>query len=136
MPNVEFITIDNIDDFVGKMVHCQNGLWYYYPLKISKQNGKYYYTDRNGVMMEFTPEQRIGYTKLADSISVEELKVYCDECVHLEKRPTMAETTMGSGVYYQTGARFYCPKKDKRFPLNSTLVEVGFSYCFEGIRKD
>ena len=136
MASVEFITIDNIDEFVGKMIHCRNGMWHYYPLKISKKEGKYYYTDRNGVKMEFTEDLKIAYTQVADSFSVEELKIYCDECEFLQIRPTMAETAMGSGVYYQTGTRFYCPKKNKRFPLNSTLIEVGHSYCLDGARKD
>lgn len=64
-----------------------------------------------------------------------EHKVYCDECVYLQERPTMAETTMGSGVYYQTGTRFYCPKQKKWFPLNSTINEVGYSYCLDGMKK-
>lgn len=133
---MEYITIDNIENFAGKMVHCKNGMWHYYPLKISKKDGKYYYTDRNGVMMEFTPDLKIGYTQVADILSVDELKVYCDECEYLQERPTMAETAMDSGVYYQTGTRFYCPKKSKWFPLNSTLNDVGHSYCFYGIKKE
>ena len=68
--------------------------------------------------------------------TIEECKVYCDECKFLEERPTLAETSFGSGEYVQTGTRFYCSKKGKWYTLNSTIEEVGFCWCLSGEKKD
>ena len=62
-------------------------------------------------------------------------KVYCDECVFLEERPTLAEVPMDSGNYIKTGTRFYCPVQQKWFALNTTKEEMGFNYCVQGKRK-
>jgi hypothetical protein len=68
--------------------------------------------------------------------TVDESKVYCDECRFLEERPTLAETSFGSGEYAQTGTRFYCSKYGKWYTINSTIEEIGFCWCLGGEKKD
>lgn len=67
--------------------------------------------------------------------TIEECKVYCDECVFLENRPTLAETFYNSGKYEQTGTRFYCRKKEKWYTIGTTIEQIGFSWCLDGIKK-
>lgn len=59
---INTVTIDNIESFVGKTLICDPYRWHHYPLKISKRNDSYYYTDRNGVMMRFEEHEKIAYT--------------------------------------------------------------------------
>lgn len=73
---------------------------------------------------------------MGDIKTVEECKVYCDECKFLEERPTLAETSFGSGVYTQTGTRFYCAKCNRWYTIGTTLEQVGFSWCLKGEKKN
>lgn len=68
--------------------------------------------------------------------TIEESKIYCDECKFLEEKPTLAETYFNSGEYVQTGTRFYCPKKNKWYTIGSTLEHIGMGWCLEGIKKE
>lgn len=63
MGTIKTITIANIEEFVGKTLLCDPCRWHHYPLKISKRDGVYYYTDRNGVMMRFNESEMIAYTE-------------------------------------------------------------------------
>ncbi len=56
------------------------------------------------------------------------VKIYCDECEYLQNR----EIKVNGNV---TGTRYYCPKKQKWFPIGTNLEEIGFSFCAEGQRK-
>lgn len=62
-------------------------------------------------------------------------KVYCDECVFLEERPTLAEVPFGSGNYVKTGTRFYCPVHEKWFSINTPMELMQFNYCASGVKK-
>lgn len=63
-------------------------------------------------------------------------KVYCDECIYLEKRPIKAEVPMGSGNYIVTGTRFYCRKHDKWYSIGTNEELIKFGYCVEGEIKN
>lgn len=65
-----------------------------------------------------------------------EHKVYCDECKFLEERPVKAEVPFDSGNYIVTGKRFYCPKLDRWFALNTSMEVMKFNYCVYGERKE
>lgn len=62
-------------------------------------------------------------------------RVYCDECEHLQKRPTKAEVPLGSGNYIVTGQRYYCVLHDKWWSVNTTEEQTGYSSCVFGMRK-
>lgn len=57
-------------------------------------------------------------------------KTYCDECQFLEERPVFANGLRG--IIMQTGTRFYCPIKNRWFPIGTTIEQVGFEYCDKG----
>lgn len=69
-------------------------------------------------------------------MTLDDLKVYCDECVYLQNRMMKAEVPFGSGKYVETKTRFYCPVHERWFSINTTVEDVKLNYCFEGKKKD
>jgi hypothetical protein len=60
---MKYITIDNIDKFVGKTV--DGGKLHFYPLRILKHPILgFAYIDRNGTMIPFHEDSRISYTTI------------------------------------------------------------------------
>ena len=67
---------------------------------------------------------------------MEKHKIYCDECIFLERRPTIAEKPLDSGNYIITGSRFHCKKHNKWWAINTTNEQVGYSSCVYGKRRE
>jgi len=59
----EYITVENAENFIGKVVDCKRRLLHYYPLKIGKNSeGKYNYTSiEHHVTMPLNEGERIAY---------------------------------------------------------------------------
>jgi len=55
------ITIDNIENSIGKTVDSKRRMFNYYPLTLKKINEKYFYTDKNGVMIPFDDKKAICF---------------------------------------------------------------------------
>lgn|GEM_PF-6129109 len=58
------VTIANIENFIGKTVDSKRKMFHYYPLTFKKINGKYFYTDKNGVMMPFNDKDKIYFDSI------------------------------------------------------------------------
>lgn len=59
---MQFVTLENVEQFVGKQIDCERRLWHYYPLTITKtKSGEYAYIDRNRVLMIFDKNTRLAY---------------------------------------------------------------------------
>lgn len=61
------ITIDNVENFIGKTVDRQRKLFHYYPLSFKKVNDEYFYVDRNDVMIHFNKEDKIPFDSVVDT---------------------------------------------------------------------
>lgn len=59
---MKYINIDNVADFVGKIVDCNRRLFHYYPLTIGQNSkGKYYFKDSTNTVQFFDKDTSIRY---------------------------------------------------------------------------
>ena len=61
------VTLDNVEDFIGKTVDSKRRAWHYYPLTFKKFGENYFYVDRNGVMVQMDKHDAIHYDSVTDA---------------------------------------------------------------------
>ena len=59
----EYITLENVADFVNKTVDCHKRIGHHYPLRVIKgvNTGRFYIVDRNAVAIPIDQKDEIPY---------------------------------------------------------------------------
>ena len=66
-----YVDSTNVRDFIGKKVDCERRMFNYYPLTFREIQGKFYYVDRNHVMIPLDERKRIYYDFIVEGYTMD-----------------------------------------------------------------